>query len=220
MNAKCYGLRLGWMLAALAGLPLPLLAQVDVGPTLAGSLGATLQNNRSVTASSPGAPGSSDGSARLGTGISAGITPGYTFNDNFRSDLELSYRDKPGKGDSIDEKAYSALGNLWVDVIHQSGYFIYFGGGLGVADVRLHSSDGSDSAIAPAWQLGGGAGVTLMSNWAISADFRRVTAFEKSKFHVDSTEDLKTRYGTNAVTISLRYAFGGMPAPLFGGSTD
>jgi len=215
MHAKRHGTRLGWMLAALAGLPA--LAQADVGPYLGGSLGASLQNSRDVGASAPGVPGSSDSSARFGAGIAAALVPGYAFSDNFRTDVELSYVDKPGKRGGIDEKAYSALGNLWIDVIHQYGYFIYFGAGAGLSDVDLHSNIGSDTAVAPAWQLGGGLGATLTSHWAVSADFRRLNSFEKSSFHVDSTENLKTRYGTNAVTLSLRYAFGAMSAPLFGG---
>ena len=211
---------LALIFAPLAGLPLPALAQNDVGPYLTGSLGVDLQDSKSISESTKGTAGSAGSSAQFGTGFTGSITPGFAFGENIRTDLELSYRSKPGKGDGIDENAYSALANLWVDVLHQNGYFIYFGGGLGAADVNLNSNNGSDSSIPLLWQLGTGAGVVLTSNWALSADFRHIAAFEKSTFDLDKGEALETRYGTNAVTVGLRYSFGGMSAPLLGHSEE
>jgi len=208
------------IMTSMAAAPSTSFAQLDLnnGFYLAGSLGAALQNGHSfsvVTQSSSGST-SSEGNANLGTGLSATFAPGLAFNDNLRSDIEFSYRDKPGKGDGIAEKAYSAIADVWVDVLHQYGYFIYFGGGLGLAEINLQDSgNGSDSDIAPAWQIGGGAGLTLLSHWALSADFRRLTGFDKSTFDLQGNQELKTRYDTNAVTLSLRYSFGALPSPLF-----
>lgn len=205
--------------ALLVATPSISFAQIDLsnGLYLAGSLGAALQNGHSYSVSTQSSAGaiSSDGTANFGTGLSATFAPGLAFNDNLRSDIEFSYRDKPGKGDGIAEKAYSAMANVWVDVLHQYGYFIYFGGGLGLAEINLQDSgNGSDSDIAPAWQIGGGGGLTLLSHWAVSADFRRLTGFDKSTFDLQGNQQLKTRYDTNAVTLSLRYSFGAMPSPL------
>ncbi len=204
----------------LAVAPSTSLAQLDLnnGLYLAGSLGAALQNGHSFSVATQSSSGStsSDGTANFGTGLSATFASGLAFNDNLRSDIEFSYRDKPGKSDGINEKAYSAIANIWVDVLHQYGYFIYFGGGLGVADINLQDSgNGSDSDIAPAWQIGGGGGLTLLSHWALSADFRRITGFDKSTFDLQGNQQLKTRYDTNAVSLSLRYSFGAMSSPLF-----
>ena len=209
-----------WIAGLLACGSATVRAQVDTGLYLAGSLGATLQNNHSITESTKGVPGSSDGSAKFGTGIAATATAGLAFNNSIRSDLEFGYRDKPGKADSIDEKAYSAMANLWIDILHQYGYFVYFGGGAGVADVDLHSGGDSDSATPLSWQIGGGAGVTLTRQLALSADFRRLAAFDKSTFHLEGGENLDTRFSTNAVTLSLRYSFGRMSSPLLGGSDE
>ncbi len=209
--------------AAVAGfalIPLLTYAQVDSGAYLAGSFGVDLQNSRGTTTSTKGTAGSADGTAHFGTGVTAMLTPGLALNNSLRTDLELGYRDKPAKSDGISEQAYTAIANVWVDVLHQYGYFIYFGGGLGGADLHLHTNNGSDSSVPAVWQVGGGAGAALTSHWEVSADFRRLSGFSRSKFDLDNNSALKTRLATNAVTLSLRYSFGSLSTPLLSTSDD
>lgn len=181
-------------------------ARAEDGPYVGAAFGAGLANHQIVTDEVQGG-GSSRSEARFDPGFAGRLIGGYSFDGILRPEAELGFQRKHGSRGGIDENVYSAMADLWVDLVHQYAYFVDFGGGLGLADVALHGGGGHDDTVSAAWQLGAGAGLDLSEHVSLAVDFRHLAGFAKSNLHVQPDERLRTRVESNVALFEIRYSF-------------
>jgi outer membrane protein OmpA-like peptidoglycan-associated protein/outer membrane protein W len=185
--------------------------------------------------------GTDVGEVKLKDGWIGGLVTGYSFENGLRPELEFDYRQNdlksvhtdptgvlsglltPGGSDATgvhgDERAQTAMANLWFDFFKSSAFHPYIGAGAGAARVEMHKGgyDGQDfqntSDIVFAYQGGAGLGVDLGAHWTLSLDYRHLETMRAKLNLLDDapTTRVKLRYSGDSALLSLRYSFGNVP---------
>jgi OOP family OmpA-OmpF porin len=175
-------------------------------------------------------------------GYGMGLNFGYATAFGLRPELEAGYRYNKFKNAESTflgnqalgghYQAYTQMLNLWYDFKSKdkssalSFVHPYLGGGVGMAEVGIREdvtgfSDAvDDKKLLFAYQAGAGLAFDLTSHMTFSLDGRWLRThagnFAVSNDVIDTLggpSALQTRYDAKSVGMSLRYTFGGSPAP-------
>jgi opacity protein-like surface antigen len=115
----------------------------------------------------------------FGLGISVGTDLSYSSSLPLRLELEYIYRNDQNftrAGNSHEVSAHSILGNAFFDILTDTNYTPYLGGGLGLAllEDRYNVLDASSKSNRWnfAWNLGGGVAWNWNENLALDLGYR------------------------------------------------
>lgn len=232
---------LGRCLAMASSCVIPMAAHAGTGPYIGLEGGLNLLDNQTYTVSNDlNTPpdGTKIGKVEFSTGWLAGAMAGYSFENGLRPELEYAHRSNAlqrvnayGTGllgrdtDTTDVgghvRADATMFNIWYDLKMFAPFRPYIGGGAGAARVGIKNARyddehlDSDSKWLFAWQAGAGVAFDFNEHFSTSLDYRYLQS-SHGKFNLlsDATgARVKTRYQSNAIMISLRYAFGEKEAP-------
>jgi len=149
-------------------------------------------------------------------------TAGIRFNDNYRTELEVGYRDNKVKSivgapvtGSGHNRTWTFMANALYDFINSTPVTPYLGIGAGLADikysnVRLSSTTNiDDSSMRPAVQGIAGVSYKVTDNVNIFANYQYLTT---SRYKIESSSGsgvATDQYKANEFLVGLRYSFGG-----------
>ena len=216
--------------ARLLGLSITTLSAVTLFATpsysgeayLGGGLGLNFAADADITGTGI------DTSVEFDPGPVAVIAAGYSFDNGFRSELELAGRWNDaetvgGASGSGDTTAFSGMLNILYDVdIDNGGFTPYVGAGLGAAHIEdsgissVNGSSISDDDTVLAYQAMAGISYDLNQMWALTADYRYFSTGDVSLTTASSVA-VDQEYANHSVLIGLRLDLGGdsssMPEP-------
>ena len=204
-------------LAVLAALAVGSTAQAQEftqpkGLYLGLGIGASLPSDSKVTG-----PGVST-EIEYDKFIAAMATLGYSYSNNLRSELELTYREndasKVGTSSATgDITTVNPMMNLYYDFPGMGRFTPYIGAGVGMANLDINNVspvDGSrlsDSDWVYAYQGIAGVGYQLTSNLGLFADYRYLDTTE-GNFKTAAGRELGTDFTEQRVMVGLRWFFG------------
>ena len=217
--------RLTAVVPALLFVSSPMIARADDGPYVGVEGGLNWESPQDLRQG----PNVID-RIHFDTGWAAGIIGGYSFANGLRPELELDHRsnrlshDTFGGSDHGLDRADSAFANLWYDIKVRNGFFSvfhpYLGGGVGAVRSGYHNANfggipvASDYATEFGYQAGGGLNYDVTRNLTLGLDYRHVWT-NRGAFAPPfaAGPPIEQRYLANTAMLSVRYTFGGKPAP-------
>ncbi len=131
---------------------------------------------------------------------------GYAFQNGFRSDLELAYRNNEVEVWGSDAEVWSGMINLFYDFNRGGSVQPYLGAGVGYGKLDFESLD--DSGFA--WQARAGIGIALTQQATLDVGYRYFM-MEDLELDLDGPTDVE--YEHQAVTVGLRWQFAAPPPP-------
>jgi outer membrane protein OmpA-like peptidoglycan-associated protein len=131
---------------------------------------------------------------------------GYAFQNGFRAEAELAYRNNEVDNWNDDASVTSLMFNLYYDFNRDGMIQPYIGAGIGYG--RLEFLDQDDSSMA--WQAMVGAAVVLSPQWDLDIGYRY---FQMPDASLDFEGGVDAEYTHQAVTVGLRYQFAAPPPP-------
>jgi opacity protein-like surface antigen len=219
---------------ALALLAVPVIGSAfppRPGPYLTGFLGVAFPVDMDVTSTQfgPGAQTFND-RVEFDPGINVGGAGGFDFG-YLRIEGELSY--KGAEMSSIVEKnsqtryanvdgragAFAMMGNAFLDLRNPSPVTPYIGGGVGIANVRLTNTDGtdtrtgfrtrlydSDNDTVFAYQAGAGLEIAFTQRLSLDIGYRYFGT-AKAKFNRHSSTAAELKFESHNVSGGFRFKF-------------
>lgn len=147
---------------------------------------------------------------------------GKSFQEGFRVELELGYRenDVGSVGDAAriagDTHAATFIGNVLYDIHNQTPFTPYAGAGLGVARLTydgvspVGGSRIEDINTLPVLQGIIGARYDIAENWGVFADYRYLTDIDSNNVHftTDSGVKVEGEYTNSTFLAGIQYRFG------------
>lgn len=131
---------------------------------------------------------------------------GYGFQNGFRLDGELAYRNNEVDLWNQDATVWSAMINAFYDFNRHGGFQPYLGVGAGYG--RLDFGNEDDSSFA--WQAMAGFAIPLSEQLKLDVGYRH---FEMPDASLDLDGPTDVDYRHDAVTVGLRYQFAAPAAP-------
>lgn len=138
-------------------------------------------------------------------GYAVGLTAGYKWDFNLRTEVEIVYRENDidefdGDPTIGDVNSLAFMVNGFYDIDTGTPWTPYVGGGLGLANVEIDSG-GSDDDTVFAFQIGAGVGYDVTPALTVTVDYRFF-----------GTEDadivgLDLEYLNSTIMAGLRYNF-------------
>ncbi len=192
---------------------------------IAGQAGAVFLNGADVTLQSPSGLTAPIGTLHFDTGWGLGGSAGYGFDNGFRLEGEVTYRDNSISGLSGNPSSPNVSGNASTWAFMANGYYDiptggrwtpYIGGGIGFAldhlTVDASPSPGTvvDSTSTQfAYQGIAGIGYQITDSLNLALEYRYFGTMDPSYAlnipGVPAGIDLKTEYGSNNVMLKLRW---------------
>lgn len=129
-----------------------------------------------------------------------GVMGGYRINQNFRVDVEITYRENDLSDFVGDVNSLAFMINGYYDFRTGTNWVPYIGGGVGYANVELDSGVAEDDDVF-AYQAGLGIAYEMSPNFAVSLDYRF--------FGTEEPEFLGAKYDylNSSIMAGLRYTF-------------
>ena len=167
--------------------------------------------------------GATVGSAEFDSGYAAGGIVGYRFLDDFRAELELSYRSNdidtlftaPARGDATNLAAmvngyydFPDIASRWSTTIRP-----YLGGGIGAAqvawnDVAIGATPVTDDdEVIFAFQAGAGVGFGITDSITLSIDYRFFATPNVELSQDGGTGEFEVENRNHTATAGIRFAF-------------
>ena len=157
-------------------------------------------------------------------GFAAGISAGYVFNDNFRSDVEYSYRkhvfdkfvlikdhDKFKKGDVVPlgsefgfVHSHSLMINGYIDLANKTAFTPFIGLGAGVTRYEERNNCGNYTTHSPAIQITTGVSYKLNDSITFDVGYRYFRM--KDTNITNKCLSPKIQYRTHEAMIGMRYS--------------
>jgi opacity protein-like surface antigen len=107
------------------------------------------------------------------TGWGVGGTFGAAFNNGFRLEYELSYKQAEAKRYRDGMWSWVSMVNVWWDARNSSGITPYFGGGFGSTHAHVSSPGAVDeNGYAPAYQVGAGVDIRIDQRLSLDIGYR------------------------------------------------
>ena len=164
--------------------------------------------------------------AKYKTGFNVGAAVGHSFDD-FRFELELGYKNLKAKGfkeikagafdhDTTNVSGslsiYSLMGNVFYDLPVMDQVDLYFGAGLGMANVRADMKDKTTggkidgNANVFAYQLMAGPAYKINDQWTVSLGYR-FFGYTNPKLKVAGAKTKIRNNFVHSVELALRCSF-------------
>ncbi len=151
------------------------------------------------------------------TGFNVGAAVGHSFDD-FRFELELGYKDLKAKevaqstNVSGQCKIFSVMGNVFYDLPVMDQVDLYFGAGLGMANIRSDITekatpfkiDGNANVFA--YQLMAGPAYKINDQWTVSLGYR-FFGYTNPKLKVAGVKTKIRNNFVHSVELALRCSF-------------
>ena len=188
------------------------------GLYVGGGLGLSMPSDSKITG-----PGVST-EAELDKFIAAMGTLGYSYSNNLRSEIELSWRKNDigsvgtatGSGDVT---TWTPMLNLMYDFKGLGAWTPYIGAGAGMAHIDIDGARPVDGLTASgdewtwAYQGIAGVGYQLTNNLGLFADYRYLDTGDVN-FKTTAGKELGTDFTEHRVMVGLRWFFGGPEKPM------
>ena len=148
---------------------------------------------------------------------------GYRFNPSWRMEIEGAYR--PGHFDNVGADGHyrtiTAMSNLIWDIAPSQRLHPFIGGGVGANFPMMDETFPTGTEVTAhkarfAWQGIGGLTLAASQRLNIDVTYRYIDGGGQNVNCLAVCPDYPVRfshYKDGSVTLGLRYAFGGMPAP-------
>jgi outer membrane protein OmpA-like peptidoglycan-associated protein/outer membrane protein W len=142
---------------------------------------------------------------------------GYAWNNNFRTELEIGYKENEYKTamgvGAMNGKAqvWSAMANVYYDIPVDFALKPYIGAGIGIANwdakggVSTSPIRFNDDTTDVAWQGIAGVGYNINPNWTLNIEYRY---FETPIGSSSGPKGIRNDYSSQMALIGLRYNFG------------
>ncbi len=166
--------------------------------------------------------------AKYKTGFNVGAAVGHSFDD-FRFELELGYKNLKAKETKLVSAApaatatvtnvsgglsiFSIMGNVYYDLPVMDQVDLYFGAGLGMANVRsnikIKTAAGAEidgNANVFAYQLMAGPAYKINDQWTVSLGYR-FFGYTNPKLKVDGVKTKIRNNFVHSVELALRCSF-------------
>lgn len=121
--------------------------------------------------------------------------------ENDLNNIEVGGRGVGGF-DNGDVSIDSLMGNAFVDVLLASGFSVYCGGGLGVANVTVGAYDYEIDETVFAYKLGAGVTYDFSSVWGVRLGYEYF-ATDDVEYNLITAEDIES----NSLTLGLKLMF-------------
>jgi OmpA-OmpF porin, OOP family len=204
-------------LAALAVSSTAFAQEQPTGLYIGGGIGASMPSDAKI--SGPGV----NTDAELDKFVAAMATLGYSYSNNLRSEIELSWRknDVGSVGTSNgsgDVTTWTPMMNLMYDFKGLGAWTPYIGGGIGLAHIDIDGARPVDSSTmsgdewAFAYQGIAGVGYQMTDNLGLFADYRYLDTSE-ANFKTAAGKELGTDFTEHRVMVGLRWFFGAPAKP-------
>lgn len=133
---------------------------------------------------------------------------GYAFQNGFRTDAELSWRNNEEDVGDREAEVLSGMFNIFYDFNRGGRFQPYLGAGVGYGQLEFEDED--DSGFA--WQAMAGIGIAVSERATIDVGYRY---FVMDDLELDLDGPIDVSYEHQAVTVGLRYQFAApAPAPI------
>lgn len=181
------------------------------GLYLSGAIGAHSTNNADITGGSIDLENDTDAdfAALAALGLKLGTTP-------WRVELEAGYR--PSDVDSLGGvsgsggvDALSFVGNVFYDISLTDNFDLYFGGGLGLANVDYDSvtpvgaTSINEDDLGWVWQAGAGAAFALNERLRLTLDYRFMNIEDLDFATSPSVAEVDSEYSDHGIFVGLRF---------------
>lgn len=159
------------------------------------------------------------GQIKFETGYGLIGAVGYRFED-FRTELEVSYRIAGADGVDGNQSSVSGMFNVLFDVGVAQGIYPYIGGGVGIANTRWDSVQSGtgpiyhDSSAKFQWQAIVGAEMPVSSRTDVFLDYRYSGATDNTFSGGPAARVYGADNMSHNIILGVRFRFGGTDTPI------
>lgn len=191
------------------------MAGAGKGLYLGAGIGASIPRDSDVSASGV------DSEAELDTSYGLMGAIGYAYPNNFRSEIELGWRENDIDGVSGatasggDVNVLHGMLNLYYDIPGMGRFTPYLGAGIGAARVSVDAfatngpfgASTDDSDVVFGYQGIAGVGYQLTDNLGLFADYRYFATTD-ADLRTSAGADIEADYSEHRILVGLRWFFG------------